>query len=362
MKLPANHPLAALSNQQPQQSQQQTKKSPSSSTSSASPNNKMKSFDKEDRDEKPSGSCSAGKSLIRSFEEMSLTAPTDHSLRMIWDKLVDNHISSLILSSNHQLLEQELEKSQVSFNSKILKTIDLNNPLTAEDDNPLNDLLRRQVLSREQIKESILTAIKLQAGKASLKQVEHQEEQLLQQQSHHQEQQQKGKDKSTDDLVGFLDQTHKNQQVDNHDSNNDYLQQTELKQKKKASSSSSSSSTTAHNNHPMELSLWALDLSLSSMIRFATPRQGKPLARSREEIVNSLSLDKNEKTLIGQIISPNDIGVTYDQIGGLDEIKELLRQSITYPLKYPRLYQEGIASEAVKGVLLFGPPGKALLP
>jgi SpoVK/Ycf46/Vps4 family AAA+-type ATPase len=44
-------------------------------------------------------------------------------------------------------------------------------------------------------------------------------------------------------------------------------------------------------------------------------------------------------------------------IGGLADVKELLRQSITYPLKYPHLYSEGIAREAVKGVLLFGPPG-----
>jgi ATP-dependent 26S proteasome regulatory subunit len=44
-------------------------------------------------------------------------------------------------------------------------------------------------------------------------------------------------------------------------------------------------------------------------------------------------------------------------IGGLDEVKEALRQCITYPLKYPRLYKDGIAAEAVKGVLLFGPPG-----
>lgn len=35
----------------------------------------------------------------------------------------------------------------------------------------------------------------------------------------------------------------------------------------------------------------------------------------------------------------------------------MLRQCITYPLKYPRLFQEGVAQEAVKGVLLFGPPG-----
>mmetsp|Transcript_31129 Transcript_31129/g.51887 ORF Transcript_31129/g.51887 Transcript_31129/m.51887 type:complete len:309 (-) Transcript_31129:144-1070(-) len=44
-------------------------------------------------------------------------------------------------------------------------------------------------------------------------------------------------------------------------------------------------------------------------------------------------------------------------IGGLSDVKELLRQSITYPLKFPHLYSEGIAREAVKGVLLFGPPG-----
>lgn len=57
------------------------------------------------------------------------------------------------------------------------------------------------------------------------------------------------------------------------------------------------------------------------------------------------------------VILPKDIGVTYDMIGGLGGAKELLRQCITYPLRFPHLYSEGIAKEAVKGVLLFGPPG-----
>ena len=35
----------------------------------------------------------------------------------------------------------------------------------------------------------------------------------------------------------------------------------------------------------------------------------------------------------------------------------MLQQCITYPLKFPQLYEEGIAADAVKGVLLFGPPG-----
>ena len=41
----------------------------------------------------------------------------------------------------------------------------------------------------------------------------------------------------------------------------------------------------------------------------------------------------------------------------ISQVKETLRQCVTYPLKYPRLYREGVAAEAVKGVLLFGPPG-----
>ena len=78
--------------------------------------------------------------------------------------------------------------------------------------------------------------------------------------------------------------------------------------------------------------------------------------RTREEIA-ALAQDKHERAPVSQVVSPQDIGVTYDMIGGLSEVKELLRQSITYPLKFPHLYSEGIAREAVKGVLLFGPPG-----
>lgn len=78
--------------------------------------------------------------------------------------------------------------------------------------------------------------------------------------------------------------------------------------------------------------------------------------RTKEDLM-ALAQDKHERALIPNCVSPQDIGVTYDMIGGLSEVKELLRQSITYPLKFPHLYSEGIAREAVKGVLLFGPPG-----
>jgi len=64
--------------------------------------------------------------------------------------------------------------------------------------------------------------------------------------------------------------------------------------------------------------------------------------RSREDIA-ALAQDKHERALVSQVVSPQDIGVTYDMVGGLSDVKELLRQSITYPLKFPHLYSEGIA-------------------
>jgi len=71
----------------------------------------------------------------------------------------------------------------------------------------------------------------------------------------------------------------------------------------------------------------------------------------------ALATDKHERALLPNVVGPADIGVSYAHIGGLSAVKETLRQCITYPLKYPHLYSEGIAGEAVKGLLLFGPPG-----
>ena len=157
------------------------------------------------------------------------------------------------------------------------------------------------------------------------------------------------------------------------------------------SSNSSSSKTRSRPAIRLRLSLWALDSALSQTMATATtgsskssiPNGQQPMGasawqqgpgpakagasytglgvasaalRTKEEI-SAMVTDKHERALIPNVILPQEIGVTYDMIGGLGDVKEALRQCVTYPLKYPRLYQEGVAQEAVKGVLLFGPPG-----
>ena len=48
--------------------------------------------------------------------------------------------------------------------------------------------------------------------------------------------------------------------------------------------------------------------------------------------------------------------VTWDQVGGLEDVKEELREAVEWPLKYPDLFAQ-LNATPPKGLLLYGPPG-----
>ena len=48
--------------------------------------------------------------------------------------------------------------------------------------------------------------------------------------------------------------------------------------------------------------------------------------------------------------------VHWDDIGGLEDVKQQLREAVEWPLKYPEVFNR-MGIEAPKGILLFGPPG-----
>jgi SpoVK/Ycf46/Vps4 family AAA+-type ATPase len=77
-----------------------------------------------------------------------------------------------------------------------------------------------------------------------------------------------------------------------------------------------------------------------------------------ESQLQGLELDEYESTIAGEIIPPTSIDVTFESIGGLDEIIASLRETVIYPLCYPELFssKNGLLS-APKGVLLYGHPG-----
>jgi SpoVK/Ycf46/Vps4 family AAA+-type ATPase len=58
------------------------------------------------------------------------------------------------------------------------------------------------------------------------------------------------------------------------------------------------------------------------------------------------------------VVAPEDINVSFEDIGGLDHIIEELKESVIYPLTMPHLYSSTSSLlTAPSGVLLYGPPG-----
>ncbi|KAK7315174.1 hypothetical protein VNO77_33709 [Canavalia gladiata] len=63
-----------------------------------------------------------------------------------------------------------------------------------------------------------------------------------------------------------------------------------------------------------------------------------------------------EKRIRPEVIPANEIGVTFADIGALEEIKESLQELVMLPLRRPDLFKGGLLKPC-RGILLFGPPG-----
>ena len=82
------------------------------------------------------------------------------------------------------------------------------------------------------------------------------------------------------------------------------------------------------------------------------------------EVIESLRITRNDFKEALKGVEPSAMrevfaevpDVTWDDVGGLEETKERLRETIQWPLMYPDVF-EFMDLRAAKGVLLYGPPG-----
>ncbi|XP_057480534.1 uncharacterized protein LOC130767631 isoform X2 [Actinidia eriantha] len=86
----------------------------------------------------------------------------------------------------------------------------------------------------------------------------------------------------------------------------------------------------------------------------AVQNESKSLKKSLKDVVTE---NEFEKRLLADVIPPSDIGVTFDDIGALEKVKDTLKELVMLPLQRPELFCKGQLTKPCKGILLFGPPG-----
>ncbi|XP_062074468.1 ribosome biogenesis ATPase RIX7 [Humulus lupulus] len=84
--------------------------------------------------------------------------------------------------------------------------------------------------------------------------------------------------------------------------------------------------------------------------------KGKPEATSAAKAPEVAPDNEFEKRIRPEVIPASEIGVTFADIGALDEIKESLQELVMLPLRRPDLFNGGLLKPC-RGILLFGPPG-----
>jgi transitional endoplasmic reticulum ATPase len=72
--------------------------------------------------------------------------------------------------------------------------------------------------------------------------------------------------------------------------------------------------------------------------------------------IEKLALSDRAQTADRDVVSSERAGITFEDVGGLEPIKEKVRLTIIYPFERPELYA-AYGKKAGGGILLFGPPG-----
>ncbi|PWA92067.1 ATPase, AAA-type, core [Artemisia annua] len=82
--------------------------------------------------------------------------------------------------------------------------------------------------------------------------------------------------------------------------------------------------------------------------------EGKSSKKTLKDVVTENDF---EKRILAEVIPPKEIGVSFDDIGALDTVKDTLKELVMLPLQRPELFCKGQLTKPCKGILLFGPPG-----
>ncbi|GLJ47454.1 hypothetical protein SUGI_1001530 [Cryptomeria japonica] len=85
--------------------------------------------------------------------------------------------------------------------------------------------------------------------------------------------------------------------------------------------------------------------------------ENKKNESSKKTHKNVATKNRHEKKLLDNVIPPSEIGVTFEDVGALENVKDTLKELVMLPLQRPEVFCKGQLTKPCKGVLLFGPLG-----
>ncbi|XP_044489590.1 uncharacterized protein LOC123213989 [Mangifera indica] len=95
----------------------------------------------------------------------------------------------------------------------------------------------------------------------------------------------------------------------------------------------------------------SLEISISRL------KEQETANRKPAQNLKSLAKDEYESNFVSAVVPPSEIGVKFDDVGALEDVKKALNELVILPMRRPELFSRGNLLRPCKGILLFGPPG-----
>uniref|UniRef100_A0A9I9DTQ0 AAA+ ATPase domain-containing protein n=1 Tax=Cucumis melo TaxID=3656 RepID=A0A9I9DTQ0_CUCME len=92
-------------------------------------------------------------------------------------------------------------------------------------------------------------------------------------------------------------------------------------------------------------------------IAIARLKDQETTSRKPSQSLKNLAKDEYESNFISAVVPSGEIGVKFENIGALEDVKKALNELVILPMRRPELFSRGNLLRPCKGILLFGPPG-----
>lgn len=86
-------------------------------------------------------------------------------------------------------------------------------------------------------------------------------------------------------------------------------------------------------------------------------KEQETMSKKPSQNLKHLAKDEYENNFVSAVVPQGEIGVKFDDIGALEEVKKALNELVILPMRRPELFSRGNLLRPCKGILLFGPPG-----